>query len=95
MRLQVWPSTLLRRSSIDPVRPSADEAIKVGKDAIASLLAPAKDVIAVLDVVSQLHPAVQVKYDPLDIILKFSELISKVAVGVIKVRHSFLLDFHH
>jgi hypothetical protein len=56
------------------VRTSADEAIKVGKDAIASLLAPAKDVIAVLDAVSQLHPGVQVKSDPL-IILKLAELI--------------------
>jgi len=39
----------------------ADEAVKIGKDAITTLLAPAKDVVALLDLVAQVHPAVQVR----------------------------------
>lgn len=35
--------------------------MKMGKDAIASLLAPAKDIVAILDAVAQIHPAVQVR----------------------------------
>jgi hypothetical protein len=37
-----------------------DEAWKMGKDLIGELLAPAKAVMEVLDVVSQVHPAVSV-----------------------------------
>lgn len=36
------------------------ETMKMGKDAIAKLLAPVKDIVAILDVVAQIHPAVQV-----------------------------------
>lgn len=37
------------------------EVAKLGKEAIASLLAPAKEIIAILDVLAQIHPAVQVR----------------------------------
>lgn len=36
------------------------EVAKIGKEALSSLLAPAKDIIAILDIVAQIHPAVSV-----------------------------------
>jgi hypothetical protein len=38
----------------------ADEAVKIGKEAVSNLLAPIKDVLNCLDLVSQVHPAVGV-----------------------------------
>ena len=37
-----------------------EETLKVTKDMIQKLLGPAKDVLAVLNVVSTIHPGVQV-----------------------------------
>ena len=42
------------------MRTPVGEALKIGKDAVASLLAPIKDVVAILDVVGSVHPAVSV-----------------------------------
>ena len=42
------------------MRIPAGEAIKIGKDAVASLLAPVKEVVAILDLVGSVHPAVSV-----------------------------------
>ena len=72
---------------------SVDDAVKVGKDAISSLLAPAKDVIALLDVVAQVHPAVQVKHNLL-IDTNLAQQTQKAAVAVIKVRSSCIFRIH-
>jgi hypothetical protein len=44
----------------DSNRTTTAVPLNISKDTIKALLAPAKDVIAILDVVSQIHPAVQV-----------------------------------
>jgi hypothetical protein len=60
MRLAVRSCLRIERPCTDVGRIPADEAVKIGKDAITTLLAPAKDVVALLDLVAQVHPAVQV-----------------------------------
>jgi hypothetical protein len=60
MRPAVRSCHRIERPCTNAGRIPADEAVKVGKDAITTLLAPAKDVVAILDLVAQVHPAVQV-----------------------------------
>ena len=59
----------------------------MGKDFVQSLLAPAKDVIAILDVVSEVHPAVKVKILQLHHAIGSTDIciLQKVAVGILKV----------
>ncbi|KIM78706.1 hypothetical protein PILCRDRAFT_10927 [Piloderma croceum F 1598] len=49
---------------------ASNEAVKIGKDAITTLLAPAKDVVALLDLVAQVHPAVQVAVGVIKVVVQ-------------------------
>jgi hypothetical protein len=90
---QLVRSCIARVKNTNVVCTSVDDAAKVGKDAISSLLAPAKDVIALLNVVAQVHPAVQVKHNLL-IDTNLAQQTQKAAVGVVKVRSSCISHIH-